>query len=38
MGVPAVRATTSEEFAAALANALAEPGPHLIDAVLPPLL
>ncbi|MDT7659008.1 MAG: acetolactate synthase large subunit, partial [Pseudonocardiales bacterium] len=38
MGVPAVRATTSEEFAAALANALGEPGPHLIDAVLPPLL
>ncbi|MDT7610411.1 MAG: acetolactate synthase large subunit [Pseudonocardiales bacterium] len=38
MGVPAVRATTSEEFAAALTNALAEPGPHLIDAVLPPLL
>ncbi|HEV7789365.1 MAG TPA: thiamine pyrophosphate-dependent enzyme, partial [Pseudonocardia sp.] len=38
MGVPAVRATTSEEFASALANALAEPGPHLIDAVVPPLL
>ena len=38
MGVPAVRATTAEELAAALRNALAEPGPHLIDAVLPPLL
>ncbi|HTF48559.1 MAG TPA: thiamine pyrophosphate-dependent enzyme, partial [Pseudonocardia sp.] len=38
MGVPAVRATTAEELAAALRKALAEPGPHLIDAVLPPLL
>jgi len=38
MGVPATRATTTEEFAAALATALAEPGPHLIDAVVPALL
>jgi acetolactate synthase-1/2/3 large subunit len=38
MGVPAVRVTTSEEFTEALANALAEPGPHLIDAIVPPLL
>jgi len=38
MGVPAVRASTAEELAAALRTAFAEPGPHLIDAVLPPLL
>jgi acetolactate synthase-1/2/3 large subunit len=38
MGVPARRATTAEEFAAALAEAFAEPGPHLIDAVVPSLL
>ena len=35
MGVPAVRASTSAEFAAGLREALAEPGPHLIEAVLP---
>ena len=34
MGVPAVQATTAEELTAALADALAEPGPHLIEAVL----
>jgi acetolactate synthase-1/2/3 large subunit len=34
MGVPATRATTAEEFADQLRAALAEPGPHLIDAVL----
>jgi acetolactate synthase I/II/III large subunit len=38
MGVPARRATTVEEFADALAAAFAEPGPHLIDAVVPSLL
>ncbi|MGH3170502.1 MAG: acetolactate synthase large subunit, partial [Trebonia sp.] len=37
MGVPAARATTAEEFAAHLRNALAEPGPHLIEAVVPAL-
>jgi acetolactate synthase-1/2/3 large subunit len=37
MGVPARRVTTAEEFTAALAAALAEPGPHLIDAVIPSL-
>jgi acetolactate synthase-1/2/3 large subunit len=37
MGVPARRATTCEEFADALRAALAEPGPHLIDAVVPSL-
>jgi acetolactate synthase-1/2/3 large subunit len=34
MGVPATRATTAEELADQLRRALAEPGPHLIDAVL----
>jgi acetolactate synthase I/II/III large subunit len=36
MGVPASRAVTASEFAAQLKNALAEPGPHLIEAALPP--
>ena len=35
MGVPASRATTGEELTDQLARALAEPGPHLIDAVVP---
>jgi acetolactate synthase-1/2/3 large subunit len=35
MGVPATRATTAEELADQLRTALAEPGPHLIAAVLP---
>ncbi|UOY03763.1 acetolactate synthase large subunit [Blastococcus sp. PRF04-17] len=34
MGVPATRATTAEELAEQLRTALAQPGPHLIDAVL----
>jgi acetolactate synthase-1/2/3 large subunit len=34
MGVPASRATTAEELADQLQKALAEPGPHLIAAVL----
>jgi acetolactate synthase-1/2/3 large subunit len=34
MGVPASRATTAGELADQLRRALAEPGPHLIDAVL----
>lgn len=33
-GVPACRATTAEELAAALRRALAEPGPALIEALL----
>jgi acetolactate synthase I/II/III large subunit len=36
MGVPASRAQTAPEFAAQLSRALAEPGPHLIEAVIPP--
>ncbi|HEX3749703.1 MAG TPA: acetolactate synthase large subunit [Streptosporangiaceae bacterium] len=35
MGVPARRANTAAEFADALSAALAEPGPHLIEAALP---
>ncbi|GAA1915617.1 acetolactate synthase large subunit [Streptantibioticus ferralitis] len=38
MGVPGERAVTAEEFGAALGRALAEPGPHLIEAVVPPLV
>ena len=38
MGVPAQRATTAEEFADALRTAFAEPGPHLVEAVVPSLL
>ncbi len=35
MGVPAVRADTCEAFGAALDRAVAEPGPHLIEALVP---
>jgi acetolactate synthase-1/2/3 large subunit len=35
MGVPATRATTAEELTTMLEQAIAEPGPHLIDAVIP---
>ena len=38
MGVPATRATTAEELAEQFGKALAEPGPHLIEAMVPPLL
>ncbi|MFD4711106.1 acetolactate synthase large subunit [Streptomyces sp. NPDC058430] len=38
MGVPSSRATTCEELADQLRRAFAEPGPHLIDAVVPPHL
>jgi acetolactate synthase-1/2/3 large subunit len=34
MGVDACRTTTAEEFTDALARALHEPGPHLIDAII----
>ena len=37
-GVPATRATTAEELATQFSAAIAEPGPHLIDAVIPALL
>ena len=35
MGMPAETATTAEEFNDALARAISEPGPHLIDAIVP---
>jgi len=35
MGVPATRARTAAELAAQFEQALAEPGPHLIEAILP---
>jgi acetolactate synthase I/II/III large subunit len=38
MGVPATRATTAEQFAGQFEKALAEPGPHLIEAVVPSLV
>jgi acetolactate synthase-1/2/3 large subunit len=38
MGVPAQRVTTGEELAAALQKAFDEPGPHLIEAMVPSLL
>ncbi len=38
MGVPARRVTTVEDFAAALSDAFAESGPHLIEAVIPSLM
>jgi acetolactate synthase I/II/III large subunit len=38
MGVAARRVTTADEFNAALAEAFAEPGPHLIDAVIPSMM
>jgi acetolactate synthase I/II/III large subunit len=36
-GVPGVRVTTAQQLDAALRRAYAEPGPHLIEAVLPPV-
>jgi acetolactate synthase I/II/III large subunit len=35
MGVPAARATTADELVTALERGLTEPGPYLVDAVLP---
>ncbi|GIH09692.1 acetolactate synthase I/II/III large subunit [Rhizocola hellebori] len=35
MGVPATRAATADDLAAQLAGVLAEPGPHLIEAMVP---
>ncbi|KXF49990.1 decarboxylase [Rhodococcus sp. SC4] len=35
LGVPASRASTAEELAEQFAAALAEPGPHLIEALIP---
>jgi acetolactate synthase-1/2/3 large subunit len=38
MGVPAERAADVADFARLFKEALAEPGPHLIEVVLPPVL
>nr|WP_313885600.1 acetolactate synthase large subunit [Fodinicola feengrottensis] len=38
MGVPASKATTAEELAEALKAAFAEPGPHLIEAIVPAMI
>jgi acetolactate synthase-1/2/3 large subunit len=38
MGVSARRASTAEEFVAALSDALAGPGPQLIDAIVPSIM
>ncbi|KMO67972.1 acetolactate synthase large subunit [Mycolicibacterium chlorophenolicum] len=38
LGVPGRRVRTAEELTAALVDAFAEPGPHLIDAIVPSLL
>ncbi len=38
MGVPATQAKTAEQLADQFRTALSEPGPHLIEAMVPPLL
>jgi acetolactate synthase-1/2/3 large subunit len=38
MGMSADRATTADQLVDQLRRAFAEPGPHLIDAVVPPLV
>ena len=38
LGVPASRAETAEAFVTQFEAALAEPGPHLIEAVVPPII
>ena len=37
-GVPAVRVTTAEDLDAELRRAYAEPGPHLVEAIVPPIV
>ncbi|ONF73733.1 acetolactate synthase large subunit [Amycolatopsis keratiniphila] len=37
MGIPGARVDTAEGFAGKFREALAEPGPHLIEAVIPPV-
>ncbi|MGH3275127.1 MAG: thiamine pyrophosphate-dependent enzyme, partial [Streptosporangiaceae bacterium] len=36
LGVPATRVTTAQDLDEALRRAHAEPGPHLIEAIVPP--
>jgi acetolactate synthase-1/2/3 large subunit len=38
LGVPAVRVTTAGDLDAELRRAYAEPGPHLIEAIVPPIV
>ena len=38
LGVPARRVTTAEDLDQALREAYAEPGPHLIEAIVPPVI
>jgi acetolactate synthase I/II/III large subunit len=38
LGVPAVRVTTAEDLDRELRRAYAEPGPHLIEAIVPPII
>ena len=38
LGVPATRVDTAEDLAAALRRAYAEPGPHLIEAIMAPVM
>ena len=38
MGVPATRATTSEDFVDQLRQALVTKGPSVIDAIVPPVV
>jgi acetolactate synthase-1/2/3 large subunit len=38
LGVPARRVTTAEELDRALREAYADPGPHLIEAIVPPVI
>jgi len=38
LGVPARRVTTAEELDRALREAYGEPGPHLIEAIVPPIV
>jgi acetolactate synthase I/II/III large subunit len=38
LGVPATRVTTAEDLDRALRRAYAEPGPHLIEAIVPPVV
>lgn len=35
LGVPSVRVRDNEQLTTALASAIAEPGPHLIEAAVP---
>ena len=37
LGVPSSKASSAAQFAAQLRDALAAPGPHLIEAALPPV-